>query len=65
MQTLGTSKSIPTSILKKIKNKISILLVAIINNSFEHGIIYNLLKSAKVIPLFKNKSTDQSLFSPT
>ena len=62
MQTLGTSKSIPTSILKKIKNKISILLVAIINNSFEHGIFYNLLKSAKV---FKNKSTDQSLFSPT
>ena len=46
--------SIPTSILKKIKNEISIPLSVIINNSFENGIFPNLLKSEKVIPVFKN-----------
>ena len=59
MQTLSSNKStglngIPTSILKKIKNEISIPLSAIINNSFENGIFPNLLQSAIVIPVFKN-----------
>ena len=61
IQTLSLNKStgpnsIPTSILKKIKNEISIPLSAIINNSFENGIFPNLLKSAQVIPVFKNGS---------
>ena len=61
IQTLSSNKStgpnsIPTSILKKIKNEISIPLSAIINNSFENGIFPNLLKSAQVIPVFKNGS---------
>ena len=34
-------KSIPTSIFRKIKNQISIPLLAIINNSFENGIFLN------------------------
>ena len=48
------SNSILTSILKKIKNEISIPLSAIINNSFKNEIFLNLLKSAQVIPVFKN-----------
>ena len=59
IQTLSSNKStgpnsLPTSILKKIQNEISIPVSAIINNSFENGIFPNLLKSAKVIPVFKN-----------
>ena len=59
IQTLSLNKStgpnsIPISILKKIKNEISIPLSAIIKNSFENGIFPNLLKSAQVIPVFKN-----------
>ena len=50
------SNSILTSILKKIKNEISIPLSAIINNSFKNEIFPNLLKSAQVIPVFKNGS---------
>ena len=61
IQTLSLNKStgpnsIPTSILKEIKNDVSIPLSAIINNSFENGISPNLLKSAQVIPVFKNRS---------
>ena len=61
IQTLNSNKStgpnsIPTSISKKIKNEVSFLLSAIIHNSFENGIFPNLLKSAKVIPIFKNRS---------
>ena len=57
IQTLSSNKStgrssIPTSILKKIKNEIDIPLSAITNNSFENGIFSNLLKSAQVIPVF-------------
>ena len=48
--------SIPTSILKKIKNEVSIPLSVIINSSFENGIFPNLLKSAQVIRVFKNGS---------
>ena len=47
----------PTSILKEIKNEISTPLSAIINNSFENRISPNLLKSSKVIPVFKNGSS--------
>ena len=61
METLSSNKStrpnsMPTSILKKIKNKISIPILAIIKNSFENGLFPNLLKSEKVIPVFKNGS---------
>ena len=61
IQTLSSNKSaipnnMPTSILEKIKDEISILLSAISNNSFKNGILSNLLKSAKVIPVFKNRS---------
>ena len=57
IQTLSSNKStgpnsIPTSILKKIKNEIDIPLSAITNNSFENGIFSNLLKSAQVISVF-------------
>ena len=61
IETLSSNKSagpnsIPMSILKKIKNEISIPLSAIISNPFENGIFSNLLKSAQVIPVFKNGS---------
>ena len=61
IQTLSLNKStgpnsIPTSVLNKIKNEISIPLSAIINNSFENRIFPNLLKSAQVILVFKNGS---------
>ena len=61
IQTLSSNKStrpnsIPTSVLKKLKNEISIPLSAIDNSSFENGIFLNLLKSAKVILVFKNGS---------
>ena len=61
IQTISSNKStgtnsITTSILKKIKNEISIPLSAIINNSFENRIFPNLLKSAQVILVFKNGS---------
>ena len=45
---------IPTSVLRKIKNEISIPLPVIINSSFENWIFPNLLKSALVISVFKN-----------
>ena len=56
IQILSSNKStgpnnILMSILKKLKNEISIPLSAIINNS---GIFLNLLKSAQVILVFKN-----------
>ena len=58
IQTLSSNKStgpnsIPPSILNKIKNEIYVPLSAIINNSFENSSFPNLLKSAKVIPVFK------------
>ena len=56
IEILSSNKStgpnnILMSILKKLKNEISIPLSAIINNS---GIFLNLLKSAQAIPVFKN-----------
>ena len=75
IQTLSSNKStgpnsIPTSILKKIINKISIPLSAIINNSSENGIVPNLLKSAQVMYLKRDldypaTTRGQSLFYPT
>ena len=59
IQTLSSNKStrtVSSSILKKIKNEISIPLLAIINNSFDNGIFPNFSKSVQVIPVFKNES---------
>ena len=47
--------SIPTEIMKMIKNNISHPLKEIINMSFATGIYPDKLKIAKVIPIFKNK----------
>ena len=47
--------SIPTEILKLLKNCICIPLTHIINLSFATGIYPSKLKEAKVIPIFKNK----------
>ena len=52
--------SIPTDILKLIKNNICLPLKEIINMSFATGVYPELLKIAKVIPIFKNKG-DQLL----
>ena len=62
IQTLSSNKStgpssIPSLILNKIKNEIYVPLSAIINNSFENSSFPNLLKSAKVIPIFKTGFT--------
>ena len=45
--------SIPTKILKLVKSKLSTPLSDIINKSFELGIFPDLLKLAKVIPIYK------------
>ena len=47
--------SIPTEVLKLIKNNICYPLKDIINLSFATGIYPNQLKVARVIPIFKNK----------
>ena len=52
--------SIPTDILKLVKNNICLPLKEIINMSFATGVYPELLKIAKVIPIFKNKG-DQLL----
>lgn len=52
-KSTGPNNSMPTSILKKIKKKISNPFSRIINNSFENGIFPILWKSAKVILIFK------------
>ena len=62
--------SIPMSILKKIKNEISIPLLVIINNSFKNGIFpyWNLHKWFYFLKMdldYPATTTDQSLFYPT
>ena len=47
--------SIPTDVLKLLKNNICYPLKEIINLSFATGIYPTKLKEAKVIPIFKNK----------
>ena len=53
--------SIPTVILKLIKQNISFPLKEIINMSFATGIYPDKLKIAKVIPVFKNKGDNLEL----
>ena len=75
IQTVSLNKSIgrnsiPMSILKKIKNEISIPLLPIINNSFENGIFpyWNLHKWFHFLKMdldYPATTTDQSLFYPT
>ena len=48
--------SIPTKILKLLKNDISSQLSEIFNISFSSGIFPSILKTAKVIPIHKNNS---------
>ena len=48
--------SIPTKILKLIKQDISVPISKLINTSFEHGIFPSTLKIAQVIPVFKKGS---------
>ena len=54
-KSLGPN-SIPTEILKQISNIISKLLSDICNNIFTSGIYPDILKLAKVIPIFKGDS---------
>ena len=61
----------PSHIIKAIADLIADSLVIMINNSSSTGVFPELLKHAKVTPLFKNgfkndiKITDQYLFSPS
>ena len=57
--------SIPTKILKLLKNDISSQLSEIFNISFSSGIFPSILKTAKVIPIHKNNSKlDFLLYRP-
>ena len=57
--------SIPTKILKLLKNDISSQLSEIFNISFSSGIFPSILKTAKVIPIHKNNSKlDFSSYCP-
>ena len=49
--------SIPMRILKLICDDISIPISKLINRSFETGIFPSLLKTSKVVPVFKNKGS--------
>ena len=51
--------SIPTAILKLIKESISIPLSKLINYCFDKGIFPQILKEAKVIPVFKSGSREE------
>ena len=48
--------SIPTKVMKQIKNVISAPLAKLINKSFHNGVFPNILEIAKVIPIFKSES---------
>ena len=54
-KSLG-SNSIPTTVLKSLKNDISSQLSEIFNISFSSGVFPSILKSAKVIPVHKKDS---------
>ena len=57
--------SIPTKILKLLKNDISSQLSEIFNISFSSGIFPSILKTAKVIPIYKKDSKiDFSIYRP-
>lgn len=58
--SLGKSSgpnSVPVRILKMLKNDIATPMSFLINLSFESGIFPQTLKSAKVVPVFKNKGS--------
>ena len=58
--------SIPTKILKLLKNDISSQLADILNTSFSTGVFPTILKVAKVIPIYKKDSKlDLSNYRPT
>ena len=48
--------SIPTKVMKQIKDVISAPLAKLINRSFHNGVFPNILKIAEVIPIFKSES---------
>ena len=48
--------SIPTKVMKQIKDVISAALAKLINISFHNGVFLNILKIAKVIPIFESQS---------
>ena len=48
--------NIPTKVMKQIKDVISAPLVKLTNRSFHNGAFPNILKIAKVIPIFKSES---------
>ena len=61
IKTLKSSKSlvlnsIPTNILKRIHETISIPLSTVINKSFATGVFPNICKIAKVVPIFKSET---------
>ena len=63
INTISISKaigphSIPTDIFHLIKLNISVPLTEIINLSFNTGVFVENLKTSKVIPIYKNKSSD-------
>ena len=61
--------SLPTKILKLLKNEISTHLADIVNLSFSSGVFPSILKIAKVIPVHKKRPITQiigqSLYYPT
>ena len=50
--------SIPTKVMKQIKDVISAPLAKLINTSLRNGLFPNILKIAEVIPIFKSESRD-------
>ena len=48
--------SIPTKVMKQIKDEISAPLEKLINRSFHNGVFPIILKIAEVIPIFKSES---------
>ena len=48
--------SIPTQVMKQIKDVISTPSSKLINRSFHNGVFSNILKIAKLIPIFKSES---------
>jgi retron-type reverse transcriptase len=50
---------ISSSLIKDIKHEISLPLTILINKSLSTGIVPDLLKTAKVIPVYKAKDTEQ------
>ena len=53
--------SIPKQIFESVTPEIAKILTSIINQSFETGIFPSSLKIVKVIPIFKNKGSNQNL----